>query len=491
MNTRLLRFSAIIGLIVLTGCAVGPDYKKPQADLDAQFHQLRHDAGLSSDRPADLAHWWTTLGDPALNSLIDQALAQNLDLRDAASRLREARALRKGASGQWFPTLNASGSVQRTRASENTTPKAAQAGGGGGLTTNLYSAGFDAGWELDLFGGIARSVEAAEADVGAAADYRRDVQVSVLAEVALNYVEARSFQDRLDIARENLKSQTETFQIIESRHAAGLVQDIDLERARSNMENTRSRIPELSTQLTRAKNRLATLLGEKPGALDAVFKQSEPVPDPPVRVAIGVPADLLRRRPDVRRAERVLAAETARVGVATADLYPKLRLNGSIGLESLTGGDLFKTASRTFGIGSIVDWPIFSGGQIRSRIQAQSEVQQQAYIGWQSAVLSALEEVDNAVTAYANEQLRHASLQRSAKSATRAATLARSRYDSGVADFIEVLDADRERLTTQDALAASDAEITTDLIRLYKALGGGWQSLAENASASGSERRVE
>lgn len=330
-----------------------------------------------------------------------------------------------------------------------------------------------------MFGGVARSVEAAEADVGAAIESRRDVLVSMLAEVALNYVGARSFQERLRIARDNLASQRDTFELIESRYAAGLVQDIDLERARSNLEKTRSSIPQLATQFERARNRLAVLLGEQPGALDGVFAQSQPVPGPQLEVAIGVPADLLRRRPDIRRAERVLAAETARVGVATAELYPRLRLNGSVGLEALSGGSLFESASRTFGIGSIVSWPLFSGGQIRNRIEAQSEVQEQAYIGWEAAVLGALEDVDNAVTAYANEQLRHAALQTSAKSATRAATLARSRYDAGIADFIEVLDADRERLAAEDALAASNAKITTDLIRLYKALGGGWQSLAE------------
>lgn len=482
MTIRALILAPLAGMFFLAGCAVGPDYTPPEADNDAQFNQVRREAGLSAGEPAELGRWWTTLDDPALNQLIDQAVERNLDLRAASSRLRQARALRNAAAGERFPTLNASGSAQRNRASENASPLAAA---GGDLTTDLYSAGFDAGWELDLFGGIARSVEAAEADVGAAAEFRRDVLVSVLAEVALNYVEARSFQARLDIARDNLESQTDTFKIIESRHAAGLVQDIDLERARSNMENTRSRIPQLKTQRERAHNRLATLLGEKPGALDDVFEQAAPVPDPPVEVAIGVPADLLRRRPDIRRAERVLAAETARVGVATAELYPKLRLNGSIGLESLSGSSLFESASRTFGIGSIVSWPLFSGGQIRNRIEAQSQVQQQAYIGWQSAVLAALEDVDNAVTAYANEQLTHAALQRSAESATRAAKLARSRYDAGVADFIEVLDADRERLSAQDALAASNAEITTDLIRLYKALGGGWQSLAAEASASG------
>lgn len=458
--------------VVLSGCAVGPDYRAPQADIDAEFNQLRSEAGLSAEQPDELAYWWTTLDDPALDRLVDQAVARNLDLRAATSRLRQVRALRNVAEGARFPILDAGTGAQRSRASENVS-------GSGDLTTELYSAGFDAGWELDVFGGVARSVEAAEADVGAAVESRRDVLVSMLAEVALNYVEARSFQERLRIARDNLASQRDTFELIESRYAAGLVQDIDLERARSNLERTRSSIPQLATQFERARNRLAVLLGEQPGALDGVFAQSEPVPSPQLEVAIGVPADLLRRRPDIRRAERVLAAETARVGVATAELYPRLRLNGSVGLEALSGGSLFESASRTFGIGSIVSWPLFSGGQIRNRIEAQSEVQEQAYIGWEAAVLGALEDVDNAVTAYANEQLRHAALQTSATSATRAATLARSRYDAGIADFIEVLDADRERLAAEDALAASNAKITTDLIRLYKALGGGWQSLAE------------
>ncbi|GAB2717828.1 efflux transporter outer membrane subunit [Halomonas garicola] len=477
MMVRRLILALVPCAVVLTGCAVGPDYKAPQAETDAEFNQLRRDAGLTAGQPTELSRWWTTLDDPALNQLIDQAVTSNLDLRAAASRLRQVRALRNVAEGDRFPTLDASGGAQRSRSSENVS-------GSDDLTTELYSAGFDAGWELDLFGRVARSVEAAEADVDAAAESRRDILVSVLAEVALNYVEARSFQERLRIARDNLESQSETFDLIESRHAAGLVQDIDLERARSNVETTRSSIPQLATRLERARNRLAMLLGEKPGALDDVFTQAKSVPNPQLEVAIGVPADLLRRRPDIRRAERMLAAETARVGVATAELYPKLRLNGSVGLEALSGGSLFESASRTFGIGSVVSWPLFSGGQVRNRIEAQSEVQEQAYISWKSAVLGALEDVDNAVTAYANEQIRYASLQSAAKSATRAATLARSRYDAGVADFIEVLDADREQLAAQDALAASNAEITTNLIRLYKALGGGWQSLAEESPSA-------
>lgn len=461
-------------VIMLGGCAVGPDYVTPQIEFDAEFNQLRSDAGLTAGHPAELTRWWATLDDPVLNKLIDHAIDKNLDLRAATSRLRQVRALRNVAEGARFPTLDGSSQAQRSRASDNVLGESNQ-------TTELYASGFDAGWELDVFGGVARSVEAAVADVGAAVESQRDVLVSMLAEVALNYVEARSFQARLRIAHDNLESQVDTFELIESRYAAGLVQDIDLERARSNVEKTRSSIPQLSTQLERAHNRLAMLLGEQPGALDDLLVQFELLPSPPLDVAIGVPADLLRRRPDIRRAERVLAAETARVGVATAELYPKLRLIGSVGLEALSGGSLFQSASRTFGIGSIISWPLFSGGQIRNRIEAQSEVQEQAYIAWQAAVLSAFEDVNNAITAYANEQIRHAALQRSAESAIRAAQLARSRYDSGIADFIEVLDTDRERLSTQDALAVSNAEIITDLIRLYKALGGGWESLVDDS----------
>lgn len=475
MKVKPLWVMTLASALVLGGCTVvGPDYTEPQIELDADFTLLDSDAGLTVEQPTQLADWWMTLHDPALNRLIDKAIKQNLDLRAATSQLRQVRALRNVSTGARFPTLDANAQAQRSRASESVVGQEAD------LTTNLYAAGFDAGWEIDLFGGVARAIEAAEADVDAAAESLRDVLVSILAEVALNYVEVRSFQERLRIAADNLASQEDTFELIQSRHAAGLVQDIDLERARSNVENTRSTMPQLSTELERASNRLALLLGEQPGAVDDLLTQSKPVPSPQIDVAVGVPADLLRRRPDIRYAERLLAAETARVGEATAELYPKLRLFGSVGLETLSGGSLFESASRTLGVGSIISWPLFSGGQVRNRIEAQSEVQEQAYIAWQMVVLSALEEVSNAITAYTNEQIRHAALQRSAESAVRAANIARSRYDAGIADFIEVLDTDRERLSVEDALAASNAEITTDLIRLYKALGGGWQSLADD-----------
>lgn len=467
--------------LLLAACVVGPDYTPPKAETPAQFDAARAKAGISNETPKHLARWWETLDDPTLDTLVDDAVADNLDLKIADSRLRQARAQRNIAKGDRFPTLGASGSAQRSHASENSRPSGAA---GIGTTNNLYSTGFDAGWELDLFGGIKRSVQASQADLQASAETLRDTLVSVLAEVALNYVEVRSFQTRLTIARENLKSQHETYALINSRHAAGLVQDVDLERARSNMENTRAFIPSLATSLERARNRLATLLGKQTGAVDNLLANDKPVPTPPINVAIGVPAEVLRRRPDVRRAERQLAAETARVGVATADLYPKLQLNGSIGLEALASGNLFEAASKTFGIGSIVNWALFSGGQIRNRIKVQDEVQQQAYLVWQQTVLGAVEEVQNALTAYANEQLRHAALQRSAKASARAATLARSRYDAGVADFIEVLDAERQRLSAEDALAVSNAEVTSDLIRLYKALGGGWESFAQRGQAA-------
>ncbi len=472
---------ALSSSLLLGACAtVGPDYQAPVPVATATpegFQEMRRDAGLTPKNPTELTTWWRTLNDSTLNQLIDQAVSSNLDLRAAASRLRQARAQRGVSRGDRFPTLSASGSAQRIGSSENTAAA-------GGSVNDLYSTGFDAGWEADLFGGIRRANEAADADLQASAESQRDTLVSVLAEVSLNYVELRSFQARLEIAKENLASQQETFELIQSQQRAGLVEELDLQRARSNVESTRAQLPSLATSIEQARNRLATLLGQPAGTIDGMLAGNQPVPNPPIEVAIGVPAQVMRRRPDIRSAERQLAAATARIGVATAELYPKLGLTGSIGLESLSTSNLFEMASRTFGIGSVVSWRLFEGGKIRSQIEVQNALQEQAAIAWESAVLTAAEEVENALAAYANEQLSYRSLQQSAKAASRAAELARSRYDAGLSTFLDVLDADRSRLTAEDALAVSNALITSNLIRLYKALGGGWQSLLPDGSVS-------
>ncbi|MCJ7596539.1 MAG: efflux transporter outer membrane subunit, partial [Desulfobacterales bacterium] len=305
----------------------------------------------------------------------------------------------------------------------------------------------------------------------------RDVLVSLVAEIGLNYVEVRTYQARLAVAEANLKSQEETLDLTRWRYEAGLSDELAVEQARYNLENTRSQIPTLRTGLEGAKNRIAVLLGEPPGAVRAEMERPMPVPVTPLEVTVGVPADTLRHRPDIRRAERELAAQTARVGVATADLYPKLTLSGSIGLESLSLGRLLISGTRNSSIGPRLTWRIFDAGAVRQNIEVQSALQEQALVQYETAVLSALEEVENALVAYANEQVRRQSLAAATQAAKRAAGLARDRYASGLIDFQVVLDAERSLLTLQGQLAQSDGAVTSNLITLYKALGGGWTSL--------------
>lgn len=459
----------LLGSLMLGGCVtVGPDYVEPQADVAPAFQEVREDAGLRHAPAQALPRWWHRLDDPLLGALVDQAVARNLDVQVAESRLRQARAERGIAFGARLPALGVGAGVQRSGTDAD--------------VGNAYAIGFDAVWEADLFGGKRRAVEAADASVQAREEALRDVLVSVLAEVALNYVDLRSQQELLRIAQENLGSQQQNLQLVESQLQAGLIEQLAYEQARGNLENTRAQIPTLQTGLERARNRLSTLLDQRAGALDAQLAEPMPVPKPPVEVAIGIPAEMLRRRPDVRLAERNLAVATANVGVATAQRYPELTLNGSLGLESLSSGDLFQAVSRTFGIGALVDWTLFSGGQLRAQVQSFAEQQQQAALAWEGAVRVAVEETENALTAYANEQLRFASLEQSAAAAAKTAELARSRYDAGLTTFLEVLDADRSRLAAESNLASSRALITTNLIRLYKALGGGWESLRPAAT---------
>jgi len=308
----------VIGVVlILTGCAtVGPDYVRPGADLSRSWHtSLKEGLTYEGENAAALAQWWMKLNDPELSSLIKRAIAGNRDLKKAGARVREARASRGVTWAGLFPTVDASGSATRSRSSKET---------GMGTTSNLYVAGLDAGWELDLFGGVRRSVEAAEADLQASQEDLRDVLVSLLAEVALNYADVRTYQERLSVAENNLATQQETFELTSWRQQAGLSDELAVQQARYNLESTRSQIPTLRTGLEEAKNNLAVLLGEQPGKLHGELKERKPVPAASPAIAVGVPADVLRRRPDVRRAERQLAAQTARIGVAKAEVYPCL-----------------------------------------------------------------------------------------------------------------------------------------------------------------------
>ena len=462
--------AVVIGLI-LSGCtAVGPNYTKVEPDAPIKWH-TELAGGLTTEelQPETLARWWATLNDPELESLMERAVKGNLDIKSAHARIREARALRGISRASLFPTLDAGGSAARYRSSENS---------GTEKESKLYYAGFDAGWELDVFGGLRRSVEAAQADLEATREDLHDVMVSLLAEVALNYVEVRTCQARLAVTETNITSQEETYELNRSRYQAGIIDNLAVQQSLYNLENTRSKIPTLQTGLAAAKNRLAVLLGKKPGEVHQELAEKKPIPMLPVTVAVGVPAETLRNRPDIRLAERNLAAQTARIGMATADLYPKFRLMGTIGLESISTGDFLESASRTWGIGPGISWNIFHGSAIRQNIKVQTARQEQALIQYESTVLKALEEVENVLVAYAKEQRRRESLARATNAAKRAVLLARDQYQAGLVDFNNVLIAQRSLLSFQNELAQSEGAVISNLVRLYKALGGGWKYLA-------------
>jgi outer membrane protein, multidrug efflux system len=461
---------AALLIALLAGCAtVGPDYAPPRTTV-APVWNTPLQGGLTVEaHPPGVAAWWTTLNDPELSRLVERAAAGNRDLKKAAARIREARARRGLSKAALYPTLDASGSVTRSRGSADT---------GTATTSDLYSAGLDASWEIDLFGGVRRSVEAADADLQAAGEDLRDTLVSLLAEVGLNYADLRTAQARLGVTETSLKSLEETHRLAQWRAQAGLGDELAVEQARYNLESARSQIPSLRTSIAEAQNRLAVLLGEAPGAVDAELSKPEPLPTLPPEVAIGVPADLLRQRPDVRKAERQLAAQTARIGVAAAELYPKLTLTGAIGLQALTFGGLFSSGNATSSGSSGLTWRVFDAGAIRRNIEIQSALQEQTLIAYESAVLGAQEEAENAIMAYAQEQRRRQSLAEAARSAQAAAELAGIKYRAGLIDFTTVLDAERSLLGFRDQLAQSDGAIVTNLVKLYKALGGGWTTLS-------------
>lgn len=467
---RAARSLAIGASLLSAGCAtVGPDYVQPDVSIPQEWAAGTGVKPAGQQDARTLTKWWSTFNDAELSSLLERAVQGNLDLREATARVREARARRGVSAADQSPSVNATASASRQRSSEAM---------GGGAVQEVYSTGLDAAWELDLFGGKRRAVEATQADLEASEESLGSVLVSLAGEVALNYVDVRSFQARLAIAEANRDAQAETYQIAQWRFEAGLTTQLDVEQAKLNLEQTRSQIPTLQVGLEEAKNRLAVLLGKHPGTLDVELSEIRTIPTAHLAIAVGVPADVLRNRPDVRKAERELAAQTARIGVATAELYPKLSLTGSIGLEALTPGKLFSAGNETYGLGLPVSWTLFDAGRIRQNIKVQNALQEQALVNYESAILSALEEVENALIACAKEQSRLQSLFLAEQAAGQAFDLAKTRYTSGLTDFQVVLDSQRSLLSVQDQRVVSEAQVTADLVRLYKALGGGWTPMS-------------
>lgn len=457
----------VVGSFLVTGCVtVGPDYVRPE--ISAPQKWTVKSSGSTTAEPGDsraLTRWWATLNDPQLTDLIGRAVNNNLDLKKAQASVREARALRGVSAAEQYPSLDAAASASKQRTSQAT---------GGGTTQTVYSAGLDASWELDIFGGKRRAVEAAQADLEASEADLNSVLVSLAGEVALNYVDLRSYQAKLTIAEANRDAQAETYQIAEWRVEAGLVTQLDLEQAKMSLEQTRAQLPSLQASLAAAKNRLAVLLGKHPGTLDSELSEVKPIPRAEMTIAVGIPADALRNRPDVQKVERQLAAQTARIGVTTADLYPKLSLTGSIGLEALSPGKVFSAGNESVGLTLPISWNLFDAGRVRQNIKVQNARQEQALAQYEATILSALEEVENALVAYDKQQSRLQYLTAAEQAAEQAFVLAKTQYTSGLTDFQVVLDSQRSLLTVQELRAISETEVTADLIRLYKALGGGW-----------------
>jgi NodT family efflux transporter outer membrane factor (OMF) lipoprotein len=461
--------------IATGGCAVGPNYQRPA--VSAPTHWSAPLAGGETNAPGDLAAWWENFHDAELDSLISRAVQSNPDLKIAQARVREARAEYGIAVANFLPTVDAAGSYARTKTSQHqpvlgSLPIPANVP----FENDVYQAGFDASWEIDVFGGTRRAAQSARAGVAASEFGRRDTLVTLLGEVARNYVDVRGFQRRLAIANENIAAQSNALAITQDRFDKGLTSDLDVQQAGTLLATTKAEIPSLQTSLQAAMHRLDVLLGLQPGALQAELSQVAPIPAALPEVPVGLPSDLMLRRPDVQRAERQLAAATANIGVAQADLFPKFFLTGAAGFESVSASDWFTGRSSLWSVGPTVQWRIFDAGRIRANVRVQNARQEQALATYEQTVLTAFEDVENGLIAYANEQIRRRSLADAVTSSQKSLDLANKLYANGLTDFLHVLDAERSLYQAQDALVQSERTVSANLVSLYKSLGGGWEN---------------
>ena len=450
----------------LAGCAVGPDYHSPKPKAPAAWNSSQ------TNNAPPVNDWWKTFNDPLLNSLISRAVTNNLDLRIAEGRLREARALRAGAYWNLGPTITGTGSYRDQQTARN-----AQLAALPQYHTDLYDGHFDASWEIDIFGGLRREVQEANALFQTVAEDRRAVLVSVLAEVARNYIEVRGYKRRYRIATENITAQTEAVKIVRARFNAGLTSELDVKQAEALLATTRAQLPALETAFRHGENQIGILTGREPGSApltELACETSDPTV-PPV-VPLGMPSELLRRRPDVRRAERQLAADTAIIGVATAELFPKFSLLATGGLQSLSAGNFFGSGSKYWAAGPMLTWRIFDIGHVRSQIKAANAHAEQTLAAYEKTVLVAFAEVDDSLIAYNSEKDRQLALAEAVAANRRALELANELYTKGLGNFLNVLDAERSLYQTEDQLADSERAVLSNLVALYKALGGGWET---------------
>ncbi len=486
------RLAVVVSAWAVGGCTVGPRFVPPQPNVPAQWSQAARDHGAQglsrvSAQTPQLVAWWTSFKDPTLVSLIERSVTENLDVREAVLRIEEARAQRAVTAAGLWPNLSANAGFERQRLSVNT-PNGAIFGIGAkipGLPPGIfvnpydqYQLGLSASWELDLFGRVRRSVEAADANTLATVENEHGVVLSLVSEVAQTYIDLRGAQLRHVIVEESLTTQRDVLELTRQRWNAGQTTDLDVENAATEVSASEAQLPPLDREITEDINQLSELMNREPGALRGELAEPRPVPPVPPLVPIGLPAELARRRPDIRQAEANLHAATAQVGVAVADLFPRLTLGATGGFQSTGMSQLFEAASRFTSIGPTLDLPVFDASARRATIHLRDVQAQEAGIEYARTVLGALYEAENALAAYGSDQTRSDSLTAGVASSRTALELARDRYESGVTSFLEVLDAERTLQQQELALAEATTAVSSDLVALYKALGGGWERTA-------------
>ena len=467
--------ATIVLCVAMVGCAVGPNYQRPLIPAPPRWSATEA-RGTQPGVPVELDQWWRTFNDPELDSLIQRAVAANYDLAQATARVEEARASVGSARASNSPQINASSSATRDRQLGFTLVPAP--GGAAPVRfpyeVNDYSSSVSLSWELDLFGRIRRGVEAARADLSATEQDRRNVLVALLGDVGRYYANLRGDQLRLEIAQKNIAISMDTLRLTQVLVRAGQATQRDAAQAEAQLEVVRAQVPVIDTSIHVSIHRLGVLLGQPPGVLEEEVATKAPIPPVPPEVPTGVPSDLLQRRPDIQRAEAQLAAATARVGEAKADYFPKFTLLGNAGREATQLHDLSLGLGNFFSAGPSVSVPVFTGGKIRSNVAIQNAPVKEALAAYRAAILTAFEETENALVSYSNEQNRRDRLEATLRADQDAFELATVQYRAGLSDFLTVLDAERQMYSNQDLLAQSQTQVTSNLIGLYKALGGGW-----------------
>jgi NodT family efflux transporter outer membrane factor (OMF) lipoprotein len=452
------RPSACLIALAFAGCAVGPDFEPPPLVAPAAWSGADANEGAE----AALDAWWLRFGDPQLEALVRRGMEENRDLRVADARVRESQALRRASFALLWPTFDLSAGTR------------SEAGGGSAPSDGVFAA-LDAAWQLDVFGGARRGLEAADADLAARIDDRRALALVLVGEIARSYIELRGFEAQLGTVERNLATQKETLSLTEAQLRAGLASDLDVERARALVAVTAAQLPPLEAARRASEHRLGVLTDEAPASLSAELAAGGSIPTAPGGLLVGVPADLLRRRPDLARAERELAAATARIGVAEADLYPRVTLLGTVALRS----ESWNHAAGVAGVGPSVVWPVFAAGRIRANVAAADARQEQALARYEQTALLAFEDVENWLVRHAQEQLRRDALREAVLANREAAELARLLWANGVGGFLDVLVAERSLLETESQLVVSETAVSTSLVALYVALGGGWEQAEE------------